>query len=346
MIKSFQYYDQMARQTAGAHFFYIDIEAIPSQDPTVGRLIIDKHRTDPLDESTVKPAANLKDPAKVAEDLERRLKKARQDQVDKVTKAALAVDEDYRRTARDESTGHIACASVSLADGPVSNVTNAKLEAYDIHAPLDLVGIQQGEREMLEDLFAGINAMLEAHAIASAEAAWDAMKREMMGDREVEVLPGGSHVRSLPEGGRDAWVKANTHLHVPVVVAHHARFDVRYIWQRAIILGVTPPSWWPIDARPWDTDRVFDTMTAWAGHGNRIGLDRLCKALGLPGKTGVDGSMVWDLVRDGRIDDVVSYFDDDVRRLRSVHRRLIGLPVLEIDAIEVPVDGDDEREAA
>lgn len=88
-------------------------------------------------------------------------------------------------------------------------------------------------------------------------------------------------------------------------------------------------------------------MTAWAGHGNRIGVDRLCKALGLPGKTGVDGSIVWDLVRAGRIDDVVSYCDDDVRRLRSVHRKMIGLPQLEIDAIGVPATGaEDEKEAA
>lgn len=111
------------------------------------------------------------------------------------------------------------------------------------------------------------------------------------------------------------------------------------------MLGVTPPAWWPVDAKPWDQERIADTMMMWAGAGNRIGLDRLCKALGLPGKTGVDGSMVWDLVKAGRIADVVSYCDDDVRRLRSVHRKMIGLPVLEIDAIEVPAPAD-EQEAA
>lgn len=292
MTRSFQHYDQLARQSATAFYLYIDVETTPSQDPEVGRSIIDKHRTEPLDESAIKPAANLKDPAKIAEDLERRLEKARQDQVEKVTKAGLAVEEDYRRTALDASTGHIACASVALADGLVSNVTNVGFAGYDAHDPLDHAGVLTGEREMLEDLFAGIENLLEAHAIVTAEDAWDNMQKEKWGDRYVEVLGDGAYERSLPEGGKAAYVKANTHLYVPVVVAHHAGFDVRYIWQRAIILGVTPPAWWPVDARPWDTDRVYDTMTAWAGHGNRIGLDRLCKALGITGKTGVDGSQV------------------------------------------------------
>jgi hypothetical protein len=292
MTHSFSYYDQMVRQQRDALFLYVDIETIPSRDPDVIRAIIAKHATEPLDESTIKPAANLKDPAKIAEDMERRIDKARQDQIEKVKKAGLAVDEEYRRTALDASTGHIACVSVALADGPVVYVSSGALVGYDIQSPPDLESVLTGEREMLEDLFTGIETMLRDHAIASAEKAWDNMRRESMGGREVEIIKNGDYIRPLPEGGRDAWVKANTHLHVPVVVAHHAGFDVRFIWQRAIVLGVTPPSWWPIDARPWDSDRIYDTMTAWAGHGNRIGLDRLCRALGLPGKTGVDGSQV------------------------------------------------------
>src|SRR5690606_24626951 len=110
----------------------------------------------------------------------------------------------------------------------------------------------------------------------------------------------------------------------PILVAHHAPFDIRFIWQRAIILGVEIPDWWPIDAKPWDDTRVVDTMTLWAGHGNRISLDRLCRALGIPGKDGIDGSKVWDAIVDGRLDDVVAYCDDDIRRLRSCHRKMLG----------------------
>lgn len=75
-------------------------------------------------------------------------------------------------------------------------------------------------------------------------------------------------------------------------------------------------------ARPWEIDKVFDTMVVWAGHGNSISLDRLCRALGLPGKGYMDGSKVWAAVRDGRIADVIAYCPEGVRKVRDVHRRM------------------------
>ena len=77
--------------------------------------------------------------------------------------------------------------------------------------------------------------------------------------------------------------------------------------------------------------RIDDTMIKWAGATGRISLDRLCRALGPPGKGGFDGSMVWDAVKNGRIDEVVEYCDDDIRRLRCAHRRMIGLELLDDD---------------
>lgn len=317
MTHDFSHYERLSRQQRDALYLYVDIETIPSQDLGVSRAIIAKHATEPLDESTIKPAANLKDPAKIAEDLERRLEKARQDQIEKVTKAGIAVDEEYRRTALDASTGHIACACVALGEGQIFNVSSGVLAEHDVQNDPDFATVLTGEKEMLEDLFTGIATIVEQYARTAAIAELSAAGRST---DDPDILK----------------LEINRHRQVPVVVAHHAQFDIRYIWQRAVILGVTPPSWWPIDARPWDQDRVQDTMLMWAGVGNRIGLDRLCRALGLAGKSGVDGSMVWDLVRNSRIDDVVDYCDDDVRRLRSVHRRILGLPVLEIDAIGVP----------
>lgn len=107
----------------------------------------------------------------------------------------------------------------------------------------------------------------------------------------------------------------------PIIVAHHAAFDITFIWQRAAILGVKPPSWWPIHAPNW-SERVVDTMALWAGPRDRIKLDKLCRALGMPGKGDVDGSMVWDLVRDGQIDTVADYCLDDVEKVVAIHRRL------------------------
>ncbi|QYO75620.1 hypothetical protein [Devosia salina] len=312
MTHSFSHYEQMSRQGQTALYLYIDIETIPSQDPAVLDAIRAKHMVAEPDLTAIEADKRLTDPAKIAADLEKKRVKAVEDYVDAVEKSKSDINTEYRRTALDASTGQIVCASAALADRDVHCIW-----AHDLSA--------DAEKGMLQALFEGLESMLSEHAKDLALASL--------------VEQGRSDIDSVR-------LEMQRHRVVPVVVAHHAGFDIRYIWQRAIILGVTPPSWWPVDARPWDTDRVFDTMTAWAGHGNRIGLDRLCKALSLPGKTGVDGSQVWDLVRDGRIDDVVDYCDDDVRRLRSVHRRLIGLPVLEIDAIEVPDMGAAEKEAA
>lgn len=110
----------------------------------------------------------------------------------------------------------------------------------------------------------------------------------------------------------------------PRFVGHNiAAFDLRFLWQRAVILGVQPPIWLPNNPRPWDDSVIFDTMTQWAGTGNRISLDKLCKALGIQGKTeGIDGSLVWDYVRDGRLDEVAAYCRNDVEITREAFRRL------------------------
>jgi len=118
------------------------------------------------------------------------------------------------------------------------------------------------------------------------------------------------------------------HGRMPVWIGHNVRkFDLRFIFHRAVILGIRPPFRLPHDARP-GSDRVFDTMEAWAGLRNRISLDRLCRALGIPLKGSeldgeeIDGSKVWDFVQAGRIDEVVCYCEADVERVRQLHRRL------------------------
>lgn len=113
----------------------------------------------------------------------------------------------------------------------------------------------------------------------------------------------------------------------PVFVGHNVvAFDLRFIYQRAALLGIKPPAVIPFAARPWD-DSVFDTMVAWAGVGNRVSLDKLCRAFGLPTKgqeidDEIDGSKVWDFVQAGRIEDVAIYCGGDVERVRELHRRM------------------------
>ena len=115
---------------------------------------------------------------------------------------------------------------------------------------------------------------------------------------------------------------------LPTFIGHNVRdFDLRFLWHRAVILGVKPEVSLPHNVRPGD-DRIYDTMTEWAGWGGKISLDRLCRALGIPlkgselGGEEIDGSKVWDFVEAGRIDEVVAYCRADVERVRGVHQRM------------------------
>lgn len=113
----------------------------------------------------------------------------------------------------------------------------------------------------------------------------------------------------------------------PVFIGHNIiNFDLRFLFQRSVMLGIKPPLIIPFKVKPWD-ESVFDTMTAWAGAGNRVSLAKLCKAFDLDAKgteigDEIDGSKVWDFVRDGRIEDVAKYCGADVERTRSIYKRL------------------------
>ena len=109
----------------------------------------------------------------------------------------------------------------------------------------------------------------------------------------------------------------------PIIVGHYvAGFDIRFLWQRAFVLGVTLPVWFPRDPKPW-SDEVHDTMTMWAGNRDTISLDNLCKALGVPGKDDIDGSMVAGMWERGEHEKIAEYCMADVERARAVHRKML-----------------------
>jgi hypothetical protein len=100
-----------------------------------------------------------------------------------------------------------------------------------------------------------------------------------------------------------------------------AGFDLKFIFHRAVILGVRPPFDLPFNGR--HDQHFYDTQQAWAGFKGRMSQDNMCKALGIEGKPGdIDGSNVWDHVRDGDIKRVVEYNIDDVEKVRKLHKRL------------------------
>lgn len=118
-------------------------------------------------------------------------------------------------------------------------------------------------------------------------------------------------------------VKERQSYSTPVIVGHYvADFDLRFIWQRAFVNGVLMPAWWPRDPKPWSKE-VHDTMQMWAGAKGSISLDNLCKALGIQGKTGVDGSMVAGMWERGEYDAVAEYCRDDVERVRRAHQKML-----------------------
>jgi len=111
-----------------------------------------------------------------------------------------------------------------------------------------------------------------------------------------------------------------------VIVAHNAEFDRNMIRQRAIVHGVKLlKRYAATDVKPWESCWQC-TMALWTdSRQGRVSLDDLCLAFGLPGKGGVDGSMVAGMVRAGRIDEVAAYCADDVRRVRSIYKKIKGM---------------------
>jgi len=115
------------------------------------------------------------------------------------------------------------------------------------------------------------------------------------------------------------------HILQACIVGHNvSAFDLRFLLQRSIVNKTKPH---PIIARsaqakPWESDKVYDTMTQFAGHGNRISLDKLCLALGLPGKGDVSGKDVWPMIQAGKYKEVAEYCMDDVRKTRTVYKRM------------------------
>lgn len=124
------------------------------------------------------------------------------------------------------------------------------------------------------------------------------------------------------------------------VIGHNVQWDVRFLMQRYIVNGIRPPMviTRAAQAKPWEGEKLWDSMVQWAGVGGKISLDRLCMALSIPSPKGeCDGSKVADFVAAGRIADVSAYCMGDVRAVREVHRRMTFAPEREAPAVHAPM---------
>lgn len=107
-----------------------------------------------------------------------------------------------------------------------------------------------------------------------------------------------------------------------------AAFDLRFLLQRYIVNGIKVPFLLrhAANAKPWESEKVFDTMCQWAGVGNRISLDKLCMALNIAtSKGGITGATVYDEWLKGNIEGIADYCKRDVDATREVFRRMSGL---------------------
>ena len=104
-------------------------------------------------------------------------------------------------------------------------------------------------------------------------------------------------------------------------IGHNVSWDLRYIWQRAVVNGIRPPVWVKWQGKPWDH---LDTMLMWnPDNQRRISLDRLCKVLGVPTSKGeLDGAKIWQAYRDGRMAEIRDYCIADVEAMRACYRKL------------------------
>ncbi len=140
--------------------------------------------------------------------------------------------------------------------------------------------------------------------------------------------PAQTLIRTPKESERDLIAKFVSKLPEATMTALHwighgiSTFDIRFLWQRCLVLGL-PPAPLPQD----DFDLLLtDTMIVWAGRFNRErwpSLERLCQVFGLQSpKTELDGGRVWDFTQAGRYKEISSYCARDVEAVRQVYRAM------------------------
>lgn len=110
----------------------------------------------------------------------------------------------------------------------------------------------------------------------------------------------------------------------PQFIGHNIdNFDLRFIYQRAIILGIKPPDFLPVNNKVYNNIHIFDTMVEWSGRHNFVSLNDICLSLGISQKSDeIDGSKVWDFVQNGKMKEVAEYCASDVEKVRAIYKRM------------------------
>ncbi len=99
-------------------------------------------------------------------------------------------------------------------------------------------------------------------------------------------------------------------------------FDFPFIYKRSIINGVRPIS---LSFARYRNTPIYDTMTEWElwNTQQKQKLDTLAKIFGFPtSKDEMDGSMVYDYYKKGRLEDICRYCMKDVELTRKVYYKI------------------------
>lgn len=99
-------------------------------------------------------------------------------------------------------------------------------------------------------------------------------------------------------------------------------FDLRFIYQRSIVLGVKPA--YELNFARYRSYPIYDTMKEWVKWANSsVGLEYLAIALGIPSpKDGIDGSQVAEFYKKGKVKEICEYCKRDVQTTRDVFRKM------------------------
>lgn len=101
-------------------------------------------------------------------------------------------------------------------------------------------------------------------------------------------------------------------------------FDIPWLWRLSIKLQM--PYVRNLFQRDKYRGNCTDLMLVWGeDYRDRRSMDSVAKYLGLAGKPeGMDGSMVYDLYLEGRMDEIIAYCKNDVETLREIYRKIMG----------------------
>lgn len=143
-------------------------------------------------------------------------------------------------------------------------------------------------------------------------------------EKESELLLAfGAQVEAWIDQDARAVADGFNYAQDPFLIAHNAAFDLGFLWRRCTVNGVRLPFKVP-GPMARAGQHYGDTMLQWAGYGNRVSLDNLTRALGIPSPKddSMDGSKVLDAWLAGEHERIARYNLADAVATLAVWERL------------------------